>query len=66
MACTTVPLLNDSLSLEGEESFQVTLELVGDTDADGGLTLSNGRAIAIPGLRDATVVILDQNGMSLT
>ncbi len=60
--CISILLLNDSLALEQEEIFQVSLELLGDTDADGGLILNNGRAVAVPGLMNAQVAILDQNG----
>ena len=61
-ACITIPLLNDSIALEQEENFRVSFELLGDVDADGGLTLNNGRAVVLPGLRDALVAISDQNG----
>ena len=61
-----MPLLNDSLALEGEEVFRLTLELVGSVvDEDGGISLDNGRAIAVPGLKEAQVAILDQNGKEI-
>lgn len=62
VACILVPILNDSLALEREETFEVTFELVGNINTDGGLVLDNGRAEAVPGLDVAQIIILDGNG----
>lgn len=60
--CVQITTLPDSLALEIGEVFQVSFAIAGLTNDDGSLTTSDGRAMVVPGIQVATVVIIDEDG----
>ena len=61
-SCVQVTILSDSLALEVGEVFQVSFTIAGLTNVDGSLTTSDGRAMVVPGVQVATVIIIDEDG----